>query len=110
MNFTRPLASLSRYSTYVAISETSHEFIFRSISFCKHSNSNKLITIDKNLSNTKAREKILSALCEVGLDISKFCLHSLGSRCSTAAAAADIQDRLLKNTAAGRVIKLKMVM
>ena len=50
----------------------------------------------KPLSYTRVREIILSALESIGLDKSKFGLHSLRSGGATAAASAGIHDRLFK--------------
>ena len=62
---------------------------------CKKSKSYKLRGL-KPLSYTRVREIILSALESIGLDKSKFGLHSLRSGGATAAASAGIQDRLFK--------------
>ncbi|XP_063442628.1 uncharacterized protein LOC134722924 [Mytilus trossulus] len=70
-------------------------YIFRSMYLCKKSKSYKLRGL-KPLSYTRVREIILSALESIGLDKSKFGLHSLRSGGATAAASAGIQDRLFK--------------
>ena len=48
------------------------------------------------LSHTRSREIVLSALEGIGLDKKKLGLHSLRSGGATAAAAAGIDDRLFK--------------
>ena len=48
------------------------------------------------LSYTRSREIVLSALEGIGLDKNKFGLHSLRSGGATAATAAGIDDRLFK--------------
>ena len=53
-------------------------------------------TVDKNLSYTKGKEILNSALCKLGLDHSEFGLHSYRSCGATAAASTGIQDRLYK--------------
>ena len=92
---TCPVSMLSRYLTMANISPTSTEYIFRGVSYCKHSNNYKLRKSGK-LSYTTAREILLSALQYIGLDKSKFGLHSLRSGGATAAAAAGIEDRIFK--------------
>ena len=74
----------------------SNEFIFRQITYLKKSNSYRLRDTKKPLSYTRAREIILSALEDIGLDKKKFGLHSLRSGGATAAAAAGIPDRIFK--------------
>ena len=92
---TCPVSMLSRYLNMANISPTSTEYIFRGVSYCKHSNNYKLRKSGK-LSYTTAREILLSALQYIGLDKSKFGLHSLRSGGATAAAAAGIEDRIFK--------------
>jgi len=94
-NNTCPVNMLEKYLSLSSIDIGSSEFIFRSLCFCKKSNSYKLRGVNP-LSYTRAREILLSALESVGLDKSKFGLHSLRSGGATAAASAGIQDRLFK--------------
>lgn len=72
------------------------EFIFRSVRFFRNSRSYKLSLADKPLSYTSMREIFLRALSKVGEEPRKFGLHSLRSGGATAAANADIPDRLFK--------------
>ena len=90
---TGPVDMLDRYLKLAGTSENSVDFIFRSVSFCKSSDSYKLRNSGQ-ISYTRAREILLSALETVGLDKRNFCLHSLRSGGVTAAAAAGIDDRL----------------
>ena len=53
---------------------------------------------------------LVSALEGIGLDKNKFGLHSIRSGGATAAAAAGIYDRLLKQMNVGRVSRRKVVM
>lgn len=89
---------LERYLYMCKIDNNSDEFIFRSLSFCKKSQCFKLRG-NNPLSYTRAREVLLAALESIGLDKSKFGLHSLRSGGATAAASAGIADRLFKNMA-----------
>jgi hypothetical protein len=68
---------LSRYLLLANISEGSNDYIFRPISYCSKS---KTYRLRKSgiLSYTTAREILLSALSCIGLDKSRFCLHSYG--------------------------------
>ena len=91
---TCPVSMLERYLQLACITEASH-FIFRSLTFCKNSNVYKLKG-KKSLSYTRAREVLLETLESVGLDKSKFGLHSLRSGGATAAANAGVDDRLFK--------------
>lgn len=86
---------LERYLYMCKIDNNSDEFIFRSLSFCKKSQCFKLRG-NNPLSYTRAREVLLAALESIGLDKSKFGLHSLRSGGATAAASAGIADRLFK--------------
>lgn len=94
-NTTCPVKMIEKYLDLSKIDSTSNEFIFRSLSFCKKSGS-YILRGDKPLSYTRAREILLSALESIGLDKSKFGLHSLRSGGATAAAAAGTEDRLFK--------------
>lgn len=59
------------------------------------------------MSYTRAREIVLHAFGEIGLDKSKFGIHSLRSGGATAAAAAGINDRLFKKHGRWRSEKAK---
>ena len=74
----------------------SEDFIFRAIRYFKSKNVYKVINVNRSLSYTRARELLINCLTELGLDSSKFCLHSLRSGGTTAAAANNISDRLIK--------------
>lgn len=66
------------------------------VSFCKKSNSYRLRTDNRLILYTRAREIILDALEKIGLEKSKFGVHSLRSGGATSAAAAGVCDRLFK--------------
>jgi integrase len=94
-NITCPYNMLKLYLQVAAISDDSNCFIFRAVSFCKKSGTFKLRNTGP-LSYTRAREVLLQALESVGMDKSKFSLHSLRSGGATAAANAGLSDRLFK--------------
>ena len=71
------------------------DFIFRSVSFFKSVNIHKLRG-SSPLSYTRARELILDMFSSIGLDKSKFGLHSLRSGGALAAANAGVPDRFFK--------------
>ncbi|XP_076100861.1 uncharacterized protein LOC143070462 [Mytilus galloprovincialis] len=89
------VSMLEKYLLLSNIDASSSDYIFRSMYLCKKSKSYKLRGL-KPLSYTRVRAIILSALESIGLDKSKFGLHSLRSGGATAAASAGIQDRLFK--------------
>lgn len=70
--------------------------MFTAINFVKSKNVYKPCNKSKPLSYTRAREILLSSLKEIGLDSSKFCLHSLRSGGVTSASNNKVPDRLLK--------------
>ena len=96
-NVTCPVTMLEKYLSLARIDSLSSEFIFRSLSFCKKSNCFLLKGV-KPLSFTRAREILLSAMESIGLDKTKFGLHSLRAGGATAAATAGVHDRLFKKT------------
>ena len=91
-NNTCPVSMLLRYLSLANIKSDSTDFIFRPLTFCKTKNCYKLR--NGKLSYTTAREILLTALENLGLDKKYFGLHSLRSGGATAAAAAQIEDRL----------------
>ena len=91
---TCPVQMLERYLRLINLTEPS-EFLFRSLTYCKKSNSYKLRGV-KSISYTRAREIMLDTLESVGVDKTKFGLHSLRAGGATAAANAGINDRLFK--------------
>lgn len=92
---TCPVNMLIRYLNLANIENTSQEFIFSPLYLSKSENVYKLRK-SCQLSYTRSREILLSALEGIGLDKKKFGLHSLRSVGATAAAAAGIDDRLFK--------------
>lgn len=94
-NVTCPYGMLQLYLKIADIASDSDCFIFRALSFCKKSGKYKLRNSGP-LSYSRARELLLNALESVGVDKSKFGLHSLRSGGATAAANAGVSDRLFK--------------
>lgn len=92
---TCPVTMLEKYLNMANMNDSSDAFIFRSVSLCKKSKVYKLRG-DNHLSYTRCREIVLDMLSSIGLDKSKFGLHSLRSGGATAAANKGIADRLFK--------------
>ncbi|XP_062576265.1 integrase/recombinase xerD homolog [Saccostrea cucullata] len=92
---TCPVRITRRYLSLANINDQSNEYLFRSITYCKNSNTYKLRG-EKCLSYTRAREILLDALASLGLDRTKFGLHSLRAGGATAAANHGVCDRLFK--------------
>lgn len=92
---TCPVAFLSSYIKDANINLEDDKYIFRQISFYKSSNSYKLRNAG-HISYTRARELLLEKLESLGLETSKFGLHSLRSGGATSAANAGISDRIFK--------------
>ena len=78
------------------ISENSNEFIFRQLTYFKKLGTYKLRSVDKPISYSRSREIILKELENIGLNKSKFGIHSLRSGGATAAAESGVSDRLFK--------------
>ena len=95
-----------KYLLKADIALDSDDFIFRSLSFFKSKDTYRLCKINKPLSYTRARELLLEALTQAGLEKTKFGLHSLRSGGVSEAAHNHIPERLLK--AHGSLISLKM--
>jgi integrase len=86
---------LDRYLKLAGTSENSVDYILRYVSFCKSTDSYQLRN-SCQISYTRARGILLSALKAVGLDKRQFGLHSLRSGGATVAAAVGIDDILFK--------------
>ena len=107
MSKTCPVTALERYVRMadVYLSNPSGSFLFRGL--VKIKGGYKLRS-SGGLSYTRARELVLDALEGIGLDRSKFDLHSLRSDGASAAANAGVPDRFLKGMEGGGVRVLKM--
>jgi hypothetical protein len=92
---TCPVNMLNRYLNLASIENTSQEFIFSSLYLSESENVYKLQR-SRQLSYTRSRENLLSALEGNGLDKKTFGLHNLRSGAATATSAAGIDDRLFK--------------
>ena len=104
---TCPVAMLERYLKLADLKTSSHEYVFRSMTYCKKSCSYKLRSGNQPLSYTRSREIVLDAFEAIGMDKSKFGLHSLRSGGATSAAASGINDRLFKKHGRWRTDKAK---
>lgn len=104
---TCPVHTLEEYIKLLDVEVSSSEYLFRSLTFCKNTNTYKIRRDNRPLSYTRAREIVLDAFGEIGLDKSKFGLHSLRLGGATSAAAAGISDRLFKKHGRWRSEKAK---
>jgi integrase len=91
-----PVNLLERYLRMSGIEEHSNEYIFRQLSYCKKSDTYKIRKRNVPLSYTRVREIVLSTLQTLGLDSTKFGVHSLRSGGATTAAASGVNDRIFK--------------
>ena len=76
-----------------ALGQDQERFIFRGIVSTK---SGERLRTSGGLSYTRTRELVLEKLAEIGLDKSKYGLHSLRAGGASAAANAGIPDRWFK--------------
>ena len=74
----------------------SNEFLFTALHYVKSVGGYKAINRFKPLSYTRSREIFVSSLKDIGVDSTKYCLHSLRSGGVTAASNNKVPDRLLK--------------
>ncbi|XP_063419642.1 uncharacterized protein LOC134704617 [Mytilus trossulus] len=95
-NITCPVTCLESYIKDANINLEDDKFIFRQITFFKKANTHKLRNDSRHISYTRARELLLEKLQSLGLDKTKFGLHSLRSGGATSAANAGISDRIFK--------------
>ena len=93
---TCPVTWLLRYIKLAGLRFGSDEYVFRSVRFFKSKNVYKLVSVNKPLSYTRARELLITCLTDIGLNSKLFGLHSLRSGGATAAAAGNVSDRLIK--------------
>ena len=92
---TCPVLMLKRYINCAGFDglDPSH-YLYTSITMLK--SQNKYVIRSDKLSYSRCREIIKGALQEIGLDASKFGVHSLRSGGASAAAAFGVPDRLFK--------------
>ena len=93
-NVACPYTILSRYVNVAHIDLSSSDPFFRSLQYCRKSQSYRLRST--GLSYTRTREVILEAFASLGYKRDKFGLQSLRSGGATAAANAGVPDRLFK--------------
>ena len=95
-NILCPVTWLNRYIETAKFTFGSDEFLFTSVQFCRKLGIYKISNRYSPLSYTRAREILLDALSDIGLDKTKYCLHSLRSGGVSAAANNQVSDRLLR--------------
>ena len=104
-----PVSMLKKYLKAANILTGTNQYIFRSLSFRKSSNEHVLCNLNKPLSYTRAREILLDALSEIGLEKTLFGLHSLRSGAASAAAQTKYPTDCSKLMADGSQKKQKTV-
>lgn len=92
---TCPVALCKRYFALANLSPCSQDYILRSLSFVSSEGLYKFRG-SSPLSYTRTREIVLAAFESIGLDKKSFGLHSLRAGGASAAANANISDRLFK--------------
>ena len=90
---TCPLKMIEHYYKLGEIAHDSSLPLFRGVTSTKHG---QRLRVAGSLSYTRMRELFLAKLGELGLDASRFGLHSLRAGGATAAANAGVADRLFK--------------
>lgn len=91
-----PIFWLKKYISLLQLNVSASDYLFTAITYKKSLGGFKVVNASKPLSYTRAREILLSALSNVGLDGSQFSLHSVRSGGATAASNNNVPDRLLK--------------
>ncbi|CAC5425100.1 unnamed protein product [Mytilus coruscus] len=91
-----PVKWLLKYLQLANIEVDSDQYIFRALCYLKTRGIHKLCSKNSQLLYTMAREILLEAFESVGLDKSKFGLHSLRSGGASTAANFCISERFLK--------------
>lgn len=84
------------------------DYLFTAITYKKSLGVFKVVNASKPLSYTRAREILLSALSNVGLDGSQFSLRSLRSGVPLLLRTITFQIDYLKYTGVGLLIRLRM--
>ena len=92
---TCPVLLPLRYFAVASFSEDSEDFIFRPLSFCS-SNGSYRFRGSVPLSYSRAREIVLCTFEAIGLSRRDYGLHSLKAGGASAAANAQVSDRLFK--------------
>ena len=106
---TCPVKMMEHYYELGEIAHDSSLLLFRGVTSTKHGQHPR---VAGSLSYTRIREFFLAKLGELGLDASKFGLHSLRAGGATAAANAGVADRLFKchgRLSVSKSLKLRLV-
>ena len=94
---TCPVAMLLKYINCAGLSDlTLSDYLFRPLVMYKSYNKHGLRAGEYSLSYSRCLELFKKALGQIGVDSSKFGLHSLRSGGASAAAAVGVPDRLFK--------------
>lgn len=93
---TCPVACFQRYIQAADLGFHTDQYVFKDVSFHKLTGKYKLGNINRPLSYTRTREIFLNAISTIGLDKSRYGLHSLRAGGASKAANNDIPDRLFK--------------
>ena len=88
-----PVQMLRRYMELASVGSDPEKYLFRGI---LHTKSGTKLRSAGGLSYTRVRELVMEKLTQIGLDKSKFGLHSLRSGGASAAANAGVPDRWFK--------------
>ena len=91
-----PVKILTLYLEKTEIGDTSEEYIFRAMTWFKSTAKHRLRAANKKMAYSTARSNMLNLAQKIGLDVTKFGLHSLRSGGATAAANNGVPDRLFK--------------
>ncbi|XP_057296275.1 integrase/recombinase xerD homolog [Hydractinia symbiolongicarpus] len=89
-----PVYNLTEYMKYVPAKPDS--YLFRAVTVTSNNKFGSFKKMNRPISYTTTRENALDALASIGLDRTRFGLHSLRAGAATAAANADVPDRLFK--------------
>ena len=91
-----PVTHVAHYLAMANIDSDAECYIFRAVSFCKSIDMYRLRSADSPLCYSTVRDMFRDLLSKVGLDSSKFGLHSLRAGGATAAASSGVSDRIFK--------------
>lgn len=91
-----PVENTKVYLSRSEINCDSDEFIFRNMQFYKSSDTYRLRPENKPLSYSNCRDILKKKLKQIGVDCTKFGLHSFRAGGASAAANANVNDRMFK--------------
>ena len=91
-----PVHFLKRYLLLAHIHREDDVYLFRNIVHCKSTGERKLIAEDKCFTYSVCRDELIKLLKDIQVDYEQYSLHSFRSGGATAAASAQVPDRLFK--------------